>query len=147
MLALDGAVGIVGRVGAGYLFDRIFAPRVSIVIFGIAATSAFSLVALPGLAVAITATLLVTFGSGAESDFVGYLVGRYFGLKNYGQIFGVIYGMFMVGIALGPYLFGLAFDYWGDYKIPFLIAGFGLSLLSALLTMLPRFDPDMEVSG
>ncbi len=146
VLALDGVVGIVGRVGAGYLFDRVFAPRISIVIFGIAAASAFSLVALPGLSVAIAATLFVTFGSGAESDFVGYLVGRYFGLKCYGQIFGVIYGMFMVGIALGPYLFGLAFDYWGDYKIPFLLAGCGLTLLCVLAMMLPRFDPDIEVA-
>ncbi len=76
----------------------------------LAAAAAFVLVGVPGLLVAIAAVMLVTVGSGAESDFVGYLVGRYFGLKAYGQIFGVIYGMFMVGIAIGPALFGYLFD-------------------------------------
>jgi predicted MFS family arabinose efflux permease len=142
VLAIGGVLGIVGRIGAGFLFDRFFAPRVSVAIFGVAAAASFALVALPGLVVAVIATLLVTVGSGAESDFVGYLVGRYFGLKCYGQIFGVIYGMFMVGIALGPYLFGLAFDHWGNYKIPFSIAGVGLIVLCCFAMALPRFKQE-----
>ena len=141
VLALNGVLGIVGRVGAGYLFDRFFAPLVAVGIFGIAAAASFVLVGVPGLFIAIAATMLVTIGSGAESDFVGYLVGRYFGLKAYGQIFGVIYGMFMVGIAIGPYLFGLAFDHFGDYRIPFTLAGTGLVVLCLLLLMMPRFKP------
>lgn len=139
VLAISGVVGIVGRVLAGFLFDRFFAPRVSLLIFGVAAASALALASFPGLAVAIPATLLITLGSGAESDLIGYLVGRYFGLKAYGQIFGAIYGMFMVGIALGPYLFGLAFDHWGDYKVPFVMAGIGLTAICALLVAMPRF--------
>ncbi|MEJ0065228.1 MAG: MFS transporter [Caulobacteraceae bacterium] len=139
VLAINGVLGIVGRVGAGYLFDRFFAPLVAIGIFGIAAAASFLLVGVPGLFIAIAATMLVTVGSGAESDLVGYLVGRYFGLKAYGQIFGVIYGMFMVGIAIGPYLFGLAFDHFGDYRIPFSLAGAGLIILCLLLAMMPRF--------
>jgi MFS family permease len=91
--------------------------------------------------------MLVTIGSGAESDFVGYLVGRYFGLKSYGQIFGAIYGMFMVGIAAGPYLFGVAFDHFGSYKIPFTIAGLGLVLLCVLLVLLPRFETEAEIAA
>lgn len=141
VLFMDGVLGIVGRIGAGYLFDKFFAPKISVLIFGIAAISSLAMVGLPGLTVAIIATLLITIGSGAESDLVGYLVGRYFGLKCYGQIFGAIYGMFMVGIALGPYLFGVAFDIWGDYKVPFTFAGVGLAILCGLLLLLPRF-PD-----
>lgn len=147
VLAINGVLGIGGRVGAGYLFDRFFAPWVSVGIFGIAAAASFALVGLPGLIIAILATMFVTVGSGAESDFVGYLVGRYFGLKCYGQIFGAIYGMFMVGIAAGPYLFGVAFDHFGDYKIPFTIAGFGLVLLCVLLVLLPRFETEAELAA
>ncbi|HEX3918095.1 MAG TPA: MFS transporter [Caulobacteraceae bacterium] len=144
VLGINGVLGIVGRVGAGYLFDRFFAPWVSVGIFGIAAAASFALVGIPGIVIAVSATMLVTLGSGAESDFVGYLVGRYFGLKAYGVIFGVIYGMFMVGIALGPYLFGLAFDHFGNYRIPFTIAGIGLALLCVLLVLMPRFPPEEE---
>ena len=144
ILALDQILGIGARVGAGFLFDRFFAPRVSILIFGLAAVASFALAGFPGLVVAIIATLLITVGSGAESDFVGYLVGRYFGLKCYGQIFGTIYAMFMVGIALGPFLFGVAFDTFGDYRIPFGLAGLGLAIICILLLFLPRYSDEMS---
>jgi MFS family permease len=140
VLAIIGGLGIVGRVGAGFLFDRFFAPWVAIGIFGIAAAAAFALVGVPGLAIAIAAVMLITVGSGAESDFVGYLVGRYFGLRAYGQIFGVIYGMFMVGIAIGPALFGYLFDRFHAYRIPFTLAGAGLVILCVLLALMPRFE-------
>lgn len=142
VLAADGVVGIAARVGAGFLFDRYFAPFVSVVIFAIAALSAFAFFGMPTLLVAIIMTLFITAGSGAESDLIGYLVGRYFGLRSYGQIFGIIYGMFMVGIAVGPYLFGLAYDVWGDYKTSFLIAGVGLVVICVLLMLLPRFKTE-----
>jgi len=140
VLALVGALGIVGRVGAGFLFDRFFAPWVAIGIFGIASGAAFALVGAPGVVVAIGAIMLLSVGSGAESDFIGYLVGRYFGLRAYGQIFGVIYGMFMVGIAIGPALFGFLFDRFHSYRIPFTLAGVGLLILCMLLVMMPRFE-------
>ena len=139
VLAATSVLGVAGRVGAGFLFDHFFAPRVSIAIFGTGAVAAFMLVGLPGLAAAVIASLLLTLGTGAESDFVGYLVGRYFGLRAYGEIFGWIYGMFMIGIAVGPFVFGLAFDYYGSYRIPFAFAGCGLSLICLLLLMMPRF--------
>lgn len=144
ILAIDGALGIAARVGAGFLFDRFFAPYVSAVIFSIAAVSAFGYAAEPTLIVAIVATLFITIGSGAESDFIGYVVGRYFGLKSYGQIFGTVYGMFMVGIALGPYLFGLAFDTWGSYQMPFVLAGIGISVICVLMLLLPPFPAEAE---
>jgi MFS family permease len=139
VLGVVGILGVVGRVGAGFLFDRFFAPRISVFIFGLAVLSAWAMAAIPNVYVAIGAVVLITLGSGAESDLVGFLVGRYFGLKSYGQLFGIIYGAFMVGIALGPYLFGVAFDAWGSYHIPFIIAGAGLALLCALLMAMPRF--------
>ena len=108
------------------------------------ACSAFAFAGFPGFIVAVIATLLITLGSGAESDFIGYVVGRYFGLKSYGQLFGMIYGLFMVGIALGPYLFGVAFDVWGDYEMSFLLAGIGLSVICVLLLLLPKFPPQFS---
>jgi MFS family permease len=140
VLAATSILGIVGRVGSGFLFDRFFAPLAAVGIFGVAAVAAFILVGLPGLFAAIAATMMLPLGSGAESDFVGYLVGRYYGLRAYAEIFGWVYGMFMVGIAIGPFLFGLAFDYFGSYRIPFIFAGCGLSLICLVLLFMPRFE-------
>ena len=149
MLALVGAVGsflgVGGRILAGYLFDRIFAPYVSMVIFALPAMAAFAVAGYPTLSVAILASLVIAFGGGAESDFIGYTVGRYFGLRSYGQIFGILYGIFMVGISVGPYLVGVGYDWTGSYEMPFVIGGVGLLLLVLLLVFLPRFPTEQEI--
>ena len=139
ILLISGILTIVGRVLAGFLFDHFFAPYVSMAIFFVGAASMLLYAGFTNATVAILATLAISIGNGTESDFIGYVVGRYFGLRAYAEIFGIIYGMFMIGIALGPYLFGLAFDHLGSYRISFAIAGGGLCLLCALLMLLPRF--------
>lgn len=144
--ALGSALGIAGRVMAGFMFDRMFAPHVSMFIFALPAAAAFLVVLYPSLSIAIIASLIVAFGGGAESDFIGYIVGRYFGLRAYGQIFGILYGIFMVGISVGPYLVGVGFDMTGSYAIPFIIAGGGLAFLVVLLAFLPRFPTDEEIN-
>ncbi len=113
-------------------------------IFAIAALAALMLTMANNVALGVIAGLMITLGAGAESDLIGYLVGRYFGLRSYGQIFGYVYGMFMVGIAVGPYLFGVAYDHWGSYRLSFEVAFAGLSVLCTLLLLLPKF-PDRRI--
>jgi len=60
--------------------------------------------------VAYFATVLIGFAAGAEFDIIAYLASRYFGLKNYSKIYSFLYASFSIGAAMGPPLFGLAFD-------------------------------------
>lgn len=133
-------IGIPARLIAGYLFDRHFAPRVALVVFALPALGALLMAGYPVLAIGLIGSVMLAIGQGAESDFIGYLVSRYFGLKQSGRIFGLIYGIFMIGIAVGPFLFGTAFDLWGNYTVPFLTATVGLALLCLILCFLPRFN-------
>lgn len=132
-------LGIPARLIAGYLFDRHFAPRVALVVFAIPAIGALMMASYPLLAIGLAGSIMLAVGQGAESDFIGYLVSRYFGLKQSGRIFGLIYGIFMIGVAVGPFMFGKAFDLWGNYTVPFLAATAGLTLLCLILSFLPRF--------
>ena len=141
VLGAHGVLGVLARVSTGFFFDRFFAPRVAIVILTLGAVASFALAGFPGLLIAVIATSMFPIAGGAESDFIGYVVGKYYGLRCYGQIFGLIYAMFMFGVAVGPLLFGLAFDAWGDYRIPFLVGGIALAITGALLLTMPRF-PD-----
>lgn len=136
---IDFMLGIPARLAAGYLFDRFFAPYVAIGIFALPALGALLMAGNSFLAFDIAGTVLLALGQGAESDFIGYLVSRYFGLAHSGKIFGSIYGIFMVGIAVGPYLFGIIYDSVGSYVIPFVGAAIGLGILCALCGLLPRF--------
>ena len=139
LVGATGMLGIFGKVFAGFLFDRFFAPYVSVWIFGIAVVGSFAMAAFDNLIVAVVVTLLQVVGAGAEIDLISYVAGRYFGIKAYAQIFGCIYSVYMVGIALGPFLVGLSFDHWGGYQIAFLISGAGLCAACLLLLLLPRY--------
>lgn len=132
-------VSIFARLASGYLFDRVHAPWVGAASFfgsGVAALMLAS--AMPSTAGTIFAVALIGFGAGAEADLMAFLVGRYFGLRAFGQIFGCVFSAFMVGSAVGPFLMGVAFDRYGSYDLALYTAAAALSVTVVLLLLLPR---------
>ena len=130
LLAAVGLATIAGRLVSGYLLDRTFAPYLAAAIFlvpllGIALL--LSGVTAPGLLDLVA--ICLGLGLGAEVDIIGFLVGRYFGLRHYGQVYGYIFAAFTVASGVGPFLMGYSYDQTGSYA-PCLIA-FGAALLAA----------------
>lgn len=132
-------VGIIlGRLLVGWLIDRMFAPRVAAIVFAVAAGGCLLLI-YGGTSRAAIAALLMGFALGAEADLMAYLVSRYFGLRHFGFLYGVIYAGFWVGIAGGPAIAGYLFDAYGNYALA-LWAIVGLLATGCLLALsLPRF--------
>ena len=70
---------------------------------------------------------------------MAYLVSRYFGLRHFGFLYGVIYAGFWVGIAGGPAMAGYLFDAYGNYALA-LWGIVGLLATGCVLALsLPRF--------
>jgi len=65
---------------------------------------------------------------------MGFLVSRYFGLRRFGQVYGVFFSVFTVGAGLGPLLLGTTFTRFQGYGIG--LAGCGLALAVASLCIL-----------
>lgn len=107
---------ILGRVGIGWMIDRVFAPRVAAVIF-ITTAAGCLLLAYGGPGEAPLAAFLVGFALGAEVDLMAYLTARYFGLTNYGFLYATVYAGFWLGIATGPALAGQLYDAFGNYHL------------------------------
>jgi nitrate/nitrite transporter NarK len=83
-------------------------------------------------ALAFIATFLIGLGMGAEGDIMAYIVGRYFGLLAFGEIYGYVLAIYTLGAMLGPVVMGLSFDMNGDYKMA--LTGFvAVTLLGAAL--------------
>jgi MFS family permease len=133
---------IFGRVFAGWLMDRFFAPHVSIV-FMLGPAIGISILAsgITGPAVYL-AIALVGMAIGAEFDVMGYLTSRYSGLLSYGQIFGFLFAAFELGAAIGPVAMGYCFDITGEYTLVLWIMA-GLSLLSCALTAMLGPYPEL----
>lgn len=124
---------LIGRTGSGYLLDRFFAPRVAAVIFAGAACgiALLGIVSSPGPA--FVAAFLIGLALGAEGDVMPYLTSRYFGLRCFGEICGMIFAGFSLAGGLGPYLMGAAFDANHSYAVPLQLFCVAVLVAAALM--------------
>ncbi|MGI9071310.1 MAG: MFS transporter [Bryobacteraceae bacterium] len=134
--SLVGLALVIGRVGAGYLLDRFFAPRLTTLLFG--ATSIGIALLWLGSAgkIALFAALLVGMGMGAEVDIIAYCMSRYFGLKAFGTTYGYVFGAFILAGAVGPLLMGAGFDLTHSYTVPLGVFFFAMLSAAGLMTRL-----------
>jgi hypothetical protein len=85
---------------------------------------------------ALGAAFLVGIGMGAETDIIGFLVTRYFGLRSFGAAFGFAFGSFVVAGGFGALLMGAGFDRSGSYRLPLAACFLATLLAVALFTRL-----------
>ena len=126
---------VVSRIFVGYLIDRFVATRVAFVCFLISAGGVGVLAAGAVDAPAFLAALCIGLSLGAEIDMLAYLTSRYFGVDNFGKIYGILFASFLIGTSLGPYLFGLAYETYGSYR-EVLISAVIVIIISAVTTLL-----------
>jgi MFS transporter, OFA family, oxalate/formate antiporter len=134
---LIGLSVIAGRLGAGWLIDRFWAPAVTFPMLALPAVGCLILAMseIPP-ALANASAIMIGLAAGAETDLVAYLTARYFGLAHYGSIYGVQYAAFGLASGFAPFLFGRVFDVAGTYDpILYVTAGFFMAGACALLTL------------
>ena len=140
--ALTGLIGLfvmVGRLGVGYLLDRLWAPGLTFVALAFGAITC-GLLILPALPVwlVIVAAFCLGLAAGAEWDALSYLAAREFGLESYGRVYSLLVVGVAVITAISPPIFGYAFDQTGSYRSLLLLSLVLLVLGPALLLFLKR---------
>lgn len=136
---------ILGRVVVGYLVDRLWAPGVAAVALSLPALGCL-LLGTSGAndtAWLVAGVMLVGIGAGAEFDLAAFLVSRYFGMRDYGRLFGIHLGLITLASTLAPWLFGQLYRSTGTYQATLMVCGpmflvGGLVLLA--LGRYPTFD-------
>ena len=139
------AVSVIALVGSGWqlvlghVLDRTASPRIM---------APFFLLAVLGLALLAEGTSTVTLLAGAGliglaigTDYgaIPYVVGRYFGLRAYGTICGLIFGINVIVLGTSPFLTDMVYDGTGSYHLALLAIGACLVLCALLCLMLPRY--------
>lgn len=147
-LSAAGVAIIVGRMLAGYCLDRFFGPFVAFCSIVGAMIGLGLLISGFGGAVPVVGTILCGLGMGAEGDIVPYFVSRYFGLRSFGQVYGYLFAIFMIGVGVGPLLMGFSFDHWHSYAPMFVVFEFALLVASIMFLCLGpyRFLPGEQVA-
>ena len=112
--------------------------------------------ALAGVAlVAVASFVLLAFGDapssgyfaglllgsvvGAEVDFISFLVRRYFGKVVFGRLYGIAFGLFILGSGTGPVVLGASFDRLGGYRPGLLLSRLGI-VVAALAMAMPTYE-------
>jgi MFS family permease len=140
---------IGGRVLVGYLVDRLWAPGVAAVALSLPAVGCL-LLGITGpteTGLLVLGTMLVGVGAGAEFDIAAFLVSRYFGMRDYGRLFGVHLGMITLASALAPWLIGALYKATGSYTAMLGVCGSAFLVGALLLLPLgryPRFEAGAE---
>lgn len=131
VLGVFGLATLCGRLLAGWLVDRIFAPYVASIFF-LAPIVGFAFLAsgvgiLPAIGV-----VLMGLGLGTEIDLIAFLVSRYFGQRAFGELYGYFFMVFGIGSSLGRMLGGFVFDMAGSYT-PALISAAAVLVVAVVL--------------
>lgn len=136
---------ILGRVVVGYLVDRLWAPGVAAVALSLPALGCL-LLATSGANETtwlVVGVMLVGIGAGAEFDLAAFLVSRYFGMRDYGRLFGIHLGLITLASTLAPWIFGQLYRSTGTYQTTLMVCG--VIFLTGALVLLtlgryPTFD-------
>jgi len=135
---------VASRLVVGYLLDHIFAPRLGIVVFSLAALSLVLLLYTNYLPLYFLAAILIGLGLGAEGDLVAYMVSRYFGMRNFASIFSCVFSFYILGTGAGPAVFGRSFVVHGDYtQIHYISIGVMVSAI-ILFAKLAPYDQHLK---
>jgi MFS family permease len=145
---LIGLAAITGRLVGGWLLDRIWAPLVGCVILALPALSFWYLASGPlDVGHARLATFTLGFALGIEYDLVAFFVARYFGLKHYGAIYGLLYVCFGAGAGFSPMIFGHNHDTTGNFHAILSLSSVILVLAALSLLTLGRYRQFAQASS
>jgi MFS family permease len=137
ILGAFGLATLAGRLLAGFLVDRIYAPHVATVFF-LAPIAGFAFLASATGSLPAIGVVLMGLGLGTEIDLIAFLISRYFGQRAFGELYGYFFMTFGLGSSLGRFLGGFVFDMAGSYN-PALI-GAAVTLFVAVI-LVNRLGP------
>lgn len=115
-LSVAGLAIIIGRIFCGWCLDRFWGPYVAVCFFVLPMAGIALLINELPYPVPLIGAALCGAGIGAEIDLMAFFISRYFGLKAYGKIYGLMFMLFNIGTGLGPALSGRAFDRFHSYS-------------------------------
>jgi MFS family permease len=139
-----GLASLAGRVVVGLLLDRVFAPYVAMLSFIVALAGVYLL----GSGASATLGVIgIGITTGAEIDIIGYMTSRYFGLPKFGQLYGYLFGVFLIGAGMGPAVMGAVHTRLHSYDPAFYVFGIMLALATFFMLFLGRYAYPARETG
>ena len=137
ILSFVGGANTVGNYVLGSVADRIGNRRIIVLCFVIMTASLFWLMLARELWMFYLFAIAFGLSFGGLGAIQSPLVAGLFGLSSHGVIYGVIYGGFTVGAAIGPFLTGYIYDLTESYQVAFLTCA-AIGIVGIILAIVLR---------
>jgi MFS family permease len=132
-------VGAGWTIATGWLLDRVASPKVIAPFYLIALAGVLALDRGATLPMFVAGGAMMGVGLGAEFGALSYFISRYFGLRWFGVIAGVMYSAVTVAQGVTPYLMDVDFDRHGSYLLSLHVVEASLVVGAAMIAFLPRY--------
>jgi len=137
-----GVIGLstlTGRILGGWLVDHFWAPMIAFIFMSLPALGCFILAGDMGIWMNVFALVLVGLAAGVEFDLMAYFVSRYFGMRSYALIYGLIYAAFGLGSGTSPIIFNILRGGDEDYASVLKLVAIGFVIGATLLLTLGKY--------
>ena len=105
IVSFAGAAFLAGRVGFGYLLDRMQARWLFLLLLTLLACGILTYAFANSINVIRAGALMLGAAGGGQTDLMPYVASRYFGTRSVSTVFGLLLLGFFAGAAVGPVLF------------------------------------------
>jgi OFA family oxalate/formate antiporter-like MFS transporter len=126
----------LGRVGAGFLSDKLGRSRAMMVIFLVQAINMFLFTFYTTIPVLMIGSAVAGIAYGAVFSLFPTTTAEYFGMKNLGVNYGMIFTGWGIAGVVGPMLGGMVADKTGSYSNGYIVAGIFLVIATVMVSML-----------
>ncbi len=113
--SLLGVSSVAGRFILGSLLDYLRGSYIAVASLLAAGAGMLLLSHASTFSAAAPAAFIAGLGAGCELDLIPYMLRRYFGLRSFSTLYGLVYTVFAVAGAFAPLIVGHFYDATGSY--------------------------------
>jgi MFS family permease len=113
--SLLGISSVTGRFVLGWLLDFVRGSHIAVASLLAAGVGMLLLAHARSFEAAAPAAFVAGLGGGCELDLIPYMLRRYFGLRSFSTLYGMVYSTFAVAGAIAPLVLGHIYDKTGSY--------------------------------
>jgi MFS family permease len=148
IIAWIGMASLVGRLGAGWLSDKIGPKRVMLIVYSLVVAAMIMLVAMPAGRSTYAFAVVFGLGLGGEYLIIPLMASSLFGTATLGRVMGIVLTADGVAEATLPYLVGKLRDHTGSYLLSFEMLAAVAAVGAVAVALLPgrRMTPSAQVA-
>ena len=148
LVAVLAVANASGRILAGWISDKLGRTNTMLIVFSIQAANMFLFASYGSVTLLLVGSILTGLAYGALLSLFPSVTFDYFGLKNAGINYGLVFSAWGAAALIGPIIGGRAADLTGGYGASYMISGILLLIAAAIsfVTRAPAAKPGLAAA-